>query len=98
MRAAEGGVGFAKTGGNYSASLLAMIEARKEGCQQVLWLDAKERKYLEELSGMNIFAVYGDTLRTPRITEYHSQRYYSQIFAGIGATLGSPGRRGGYPY
>ena len=68
VRAVEGGVGFAKTGGNYSASLLAMIAARQEGCQQVLWLDAKERRYVEELSGMNIFTVYGDILKTPRMT------------------------------
>ena len=69
VRAISGGVGCAKTGGNYAASLLSMIEARKEGCQQVLWLDGEKRCHIEELSGMNFFAVYGDTLKTPRLTD-----------------------------
>ena len=69
VRAVSGGVGCAKTGGNYAASLLSMIEARKEGCQQVLWLDGGEKRYIEELSGMNFFAVYGNTLKTPSLTD-----------------------------
>ena len=69
VRAVTGGVGCAKTGGNYAASLLSMIDARKEGCQQVLWLDGQKKRYIEELSGMNFFAVYGDTLKTPRLTD-----------------------------
>ena len=69
VRAVKGGVGRAKTGGNYAASLLSMIQARGEGCQQVLWLDGDQKRFIEELSGMNFFAVYGDTLRTPRLTD-----------------------------
>ncbi|MDQ1530661.1 MAG: branched-chain amino acid aminotransferase [Microbacteriaceae bacterium] len=59
-RAARGGMGAAKTGGNYAASLLPQEEAYQQGCQQVLFLDAEERRYVEELGGMNVFFVYGD--------------------------------------
>ena len=66
-RAGRGGTGAAKTGGNYAASLLAQTEATENGCQQVLFLDSVEGKYLEELGGMNIVLVYKDgTLVTPR--------------------------------
>ena len=58
VRAVAGGVGEAKTGGNYAASLLAGEEARKKGCSQVLWLDGKEHKYVEEVGAMNIFFVF----------------------------------------
>jgi len=64
VRAAEGGTGSAKTGGNYAASLLAQREARKRGYAQVLWLDAKERRYVEEVGTMNIFFVVGDEVFT----------------------------------
>ncbi|MFC1564320.1 branched-chain amino acid aminotransferase [candidate division KSB1 bacterium] len=60
VRAAIGGVGFAKTGGNYAASLLAGKEAREKGCDQVLWLDAKHNKYVEEVGAMNICFVLND--------------------------------------
>ena len=69
VRAFSGGVGCAKTGGNYAASLFSMIEARKRGCQQILWLDGIHKCHIEELSGMNFFAVYGKTLKTPRLTD-----------------------------
>ncbi|MDH2442889.1 branched-chain amino acid aminotransferase [Amnibacterium sp. CER49] len=59
-RAGRGGMGAAKTGGNYAASLLPQAEAYEQGCQQVLFLDAEERRYVEELGGMNIFFAYGD--------------------------------------
>jgi len=63
-RAAEGGTGSAKTGGNYAASLLPQSEAYQHGCQQVLFLDA--RRNLEELGGMNVVLVRSDgTLVTP---------------------------------
>ncbi|HHU49862.1 MAG: branched-chain amino acid aminotransferase [Caldicoprobacterales bacterium] len=55
VRAAEGGVGFTKTAGNYAASLYAAEEAGSKGYTQVLWLDAKEHKYVEEVGTMNIF-------------------------------------------
>jgi branched-chain amino acid aminotransferase len=59
-RAGKGGTGAAKTGGNYAASLVAQNEAYEHGCQQVLFLDSVEGKYLEELGGMNIVLVYKD--------------------------------------
>ena len=65
-RAAPGGTGAAKCGGNYAASLIALAEATRQGCDQVLFLDAVERRWVEELGGMNIFFVFEDgTLRTP---------------------------------
>ncbi len=59
-RAAPGGTGDAKCGGNYAASLLAQSEAIRRGCDQVVFLDAVERKWIEELGGMNIFFVFED--------------------------------------
>lgn len=59
-RAGKGGTGAAKTGGNYAASLVAQNEAYANGCQQVLFLDSVEGKYLEELGGMNVVLVYKD--------------------------------------
>jgi branched-chain amino acid aminotransferase len=65
-RAAPGGTGTAKCGGNYAASLLAQMEATKHGCDQVVFLDAVERRWVEELGGMNIFFVFGDgSMATP---------------------------------
>ncbi len=68
VRAARGGVGEAKTAGNYAASLMASEEAKKLGFTQVLWLDAAERQYIEEVGTMNIFFVLGDTLVTPALS------------------------------
>ncbi len=65
VRAAQGGVGHCKAAGNYAASLYASEEALKMGCAQVLWLDARERKYVEEVGTSNIFFVIGDDLITP---------------------------------
>jgi branched-chain amino acid aminotransferase len=65
IRSAIGGVGNAKTGGNYAASLLAGALAEQKGFSQVLWLDARERKYVEEVGAMNIFFVFGRKLVTP---------------------------------
>ncbi len=59
-RAALGGTGAAKCGGNYAASLAAQAEAIKQGCDQVIFLDAKDHSYVEELGGMNIFFVFED--------------------------------------
>lgn len=59
VRAAPGGTGDAKFAGNYAASLLAQAEAEEKGCNQVVWLDAIERKYIEEMGGMNLMFVYG---------------------------------------
>jgi branched-chain amino acid aminotransferase len=59
-RAAPGGTGAAKCGGNYAASLLAQAEASRNGCDQVVYLDAVERRWIDELGGMNIFFVFAD--------------------------------------
>jgi branched-chain amino acid aminotransferase len=59
-RAAPGGTGAAKCGGNYAASLLAQAEATRHGCDQVVFLDAVEQKWIEELGGMNVFFVFDD--------------------------------------
>ena len=68
-RAAPGGTGAAKCGGNYATSLIAQAEALRRGCDQVVFLDAVERRWVEELGGMNIFFVGSDgTLRTPPLT------------------------------
>jgi branched-chain amino acid aminotransferase len=65
-RAAPGGTGAAKCGGNYAASLVAQAQAAEHGYEQVVFLDAVERRYVDELTGMNIFFVYEDgTLVTP---------------------------------
>lgn len=68
VRAVPGGVGDAKTGGNYAASLLAQAEAAAKGCAQVAYLDAVEHKWVEELGGMNLYFVYGDRIVTPELT------------------------------
>ncbi|WP_456385640.1 branched-chain amino acid aminotransferase [Desulfolithobacter sp.] len=68
VRAVPGGVGEAKTAGNYAASVKALTEAQKKGCTQVLWLDAIERRYIEEVGTSNIFFVLGDELVTPPIS------------------------------
>ncbi|AWI59639.1 branched-chain amino acid aminotransferase [Sinorhizobium fredii] len=68
-RAAPGGTGEAKCGGNYAASLAAQAEASREGCDQVVFLDAVERRWIEELGGMNVFFVFADgSLQTPPLT------------------------------
>lgn len=68
VRAVPGGMGDAKTGGNYAASLLAQAEAAAKGCDQVCYLDAVEHTWVEELGGMNLYFVYGDKIVTPALT------------------------------
>jgi branched-chain amino acid aminotransferase len=72
VRASQGGTGEAKCGGNYAASLVAQKAAAKEGCDQVVWLDAVERKWVEEMGGMNLYFVKGKgndaTIFTPQLT------------------------------
>ena len=68
-RAAPGGTGAAKCGGNYASSLQAQAEATAQGCDQVVFLDAVERRFVEELGGMNIFFVFDDgSLATPPLS------------------------------
>ncbi len=75
VRAAVGGTGEAKCAGNYAGSLLAQRQAAEQGCDQVVWLDAVERRWVEEMGGMNLFFVYRDAgddgpirLVTPALT------------------------------
>ncbi len=63
-RSANGGVGYAKTGGNYAGQFYPTQLAKKEGYQQVIWTDDHEHEYIEEAGAMNIFVVIGDTLLT----------------------------------
>ncbi len=65
VRAVRGGVGEAKTAGNYAASVKALTEAQRKGYTQVLWLDAVERRYIEEVGTSNIFFLINDELVTP---------------------------------
>jgi branched-chain amino acid aminotransferase len=68
-RAAAGGTGAAKCGGNYAASLLAQAEAIEHGCDQVVFLDAAEHRWVEELGGMNVFFVFDDgSIQTPPLS------------------------------
>jgi len=68
-RAAPGGTGQAKCGGNYAASLAAQVQGSANGCDQVAFLDAVERRWVEELGGMNLFFVHADgTIVTPELT------------------------------
>jgi branched-chain amino acid aminotransferase len=68
-RASAHGIGSAKTGGNYAASMAASIETEKENYDQTLWLDPTHNEYIEELSGMNFFAVINGELHTPKLTD-----------------------------
>ena len=68
VRAAPGGTGEAKCGGNYAASLIAQKAAAAEGCDQVVWLDAVERRWVEEMGGMNLYFVKGNKVITPKLT------------------------------
>ena len=68
VRAVRGGIGFAKTGGNYAASLIAQQKAHDAGFSQVLWLDGVERKYIEEVGAMNIFFKIGGKVVTPALS------------------------------
>ncbi|MHB8610986.1 MAG: branched-chain amino acid aminotransferase [Candidatus Dormibacteraceae bacterium] len=71
-RAAPGGTGAAKTGGNYAGGLLAQAQAAEQGCDQVVWLDSQEHRWVEEMGGMNLCFVFGSgrkaRLMTPALT------------------------------
>jgi branched-chain amino acid aminotransferase len=69
VRAAPGGTGEAKCAGNYAASLVAQAQAAEQGCDQVVWLDAVEHRFVEEMGGMNLYFVLADgRLLTPALT------------------------------
>ena len=75
VRAVRGGIGEAKTGGNYAASLASQVKAHESGYAQVLWLDGVERKYIEEVGAMNIFFKINGVVVTPKLN--------GSILAGI---------------
>ena len=68
IRAAQGGIGFAKTGGNYAASLQSYTKTIDAGCDQTMWLDSSH-KYVEEMSGMNFMCIIDGELHTPALTD-----------------------------
>ncbi|MER7169907.1 branched-chain amino acid aminotransferase [Streptomyces mesophilus] len=67
-RAVRGGTGYAKTGGNYAGAFAAGLEATAHGCDQVVWLDAVEHRWAEEMGGMNLFFVHEQRGSRPRLT------------------------------
>jgi branched-chain amino acid aminotransferase len=75
-RAAPGGIGYAKAAGNYGASMHVTAEAKKKGYDQVLWTDALEHKYVQEIGTMNVFFIIGDNAITPDLT-------HGTILAGV---------------
>jgi branched-chain amino acid aminotransferase len=91
-RAAPGGTGEAKTGGNYAGSLLAQQQAAAHGCDQVVWLDALEHRWVEEMGGMNLFFVFGTgpkaRLMTPALTGTLLAGVTRDALLTVGADLG----------
>jgi branched-chain amino acid aminotransferase len=69
VRAAPGGVGYAKAAGNYGSAMYATAEAKKKGYDQVLWMDAHEHKYVQECGTMNVFFIIGNTAITPDLSQ-----------------------------
>ena len=69
VRAVQGGVGYAKAAGNYGGAMLATAEAKQKGYDQVLWTDAFEHKYVQEIGTMNVFFIIGDTAITPDLEQ-----------------------------
>ena len=89
VRAAPGGTGEAKCAGNYAASLVAQRLAAKAGCDQVVWLDAVERRYIEEMGGMNMYFVFEDgTLLTPELSGTLLPGVTRRALITLGAELG----------
>ena len=80
VRAAPGGTGEAKCAGNYAASLVAQAQAAEQGCDQVVWLDAVEHRYVEEMGGMNLYFVFADgRLVTPALTGHAARRRHPRL-------------------
>ncbi len=91
VRAAPGGTGYTKAAGNYAASLYASRIATNMGYTQVLWLDAREKKYVEEVGTSNIFFLIGDELITPRAGRNNSAGCYAQFRDSTGSSFRSEG-------
>jgi branched-chain amino acid aminotransferase len=98
VRAAKGGTGEAKCGGNYAASFLAQAQAVEQGCDQVVWLDAVEHKYVEEMGSNNLYFVYGSgddaRLMTPALTGSLLPGITRDSLLTVAADLGIPAREG----
>src|SRR5919108_2264093 len=94
VRAAPGGTGAAKCAGNYAASLAGQVEAEARGCDQVVWLDAAERRWIEEMGGMNLYFVRGTgesaRIVTPELTGALLPGITRDSLLTIAADLGYP--------
>ncbi len=90
VRAVPGGTGATKSGGNYAASLLAGRKARERGFDQVLWLDAIQRRYVEEVGAMNIFFVADGSLVTPPLTDSFLAGITRDSVLELASSLGIP--------
>jgi branched-chain amino acid aminotransferase len=94
VRAAPGGTGAAKFAGNYAASLLAQQQAAAKGCDQVVWLDAIERRWVEEMGGMNLYFVFGEganaRIMTPQLTGTLLPGVTRDSLLKVAASLGIP--------
>jgi branched-chain amino acid aminotransferase len=97
-RAAPGGTGAAKTGGNYAGGLLAQAQAAAEGCDQVVWLDAHEHRWVEEMGGMNLCFVFGRgaeaRVMTPALTGTLLPGVTRDSLLALGRDLGYDTREG----
>jgi branched-chain amino acid aminotransferase len=97
-RAAPGGTGEAKCGGNYASAFVAQAEATRNGCDQVVWLDAAEHRWVEEMGGMNLFFVYGSgpeaRIMTPALTGTLLQGITRDSLLKLGPDLGIPAAEG----
>jgi branched-chain amino acid aminotransferase len=90
VRACHGGTGSAKTGGNYAGTLQVTEAAKKLGCSQVMFLDATEHRYVEEMGGMNTLFVQNGRLRTPPLTDTILQGVTRESLLVIAKDLGIP--------
>jgi len=97
-RAAPGGTGAVKAGGNYAASFAAQQQAVARGCDQVVWLDAAEHRWVEEMGGMNLYFVYGAGGRarvmTPALTGAMLPGITRESLLQLAPTLGIPAEEG----
>jgi branched-chain amino acid aminotransferase len=97
-RAAPGGTGEAKCGGNYAAAFAGQLQALEHDCDQVVWLDAAERRWVEEMGGMNLFFVYGSgsdaRMMTPAPTGSLLHGITRDSLLKLGPDLGIPAHEG----
>jgi len=98
IRAAPGGTGAAKTGGNYAGGFVGQLQAIEHGCEQVVWLDAAERQWVEEMGGMNLFFVHGSGdqahIMTPPLTGTLLPGVTRESLLTLGPDLGIPATEG----